>query len=89
MYGPPVSDFVLALFFTISTLRLPGLAARGLRYRYGEKFRYKLWLRAHVHVGWRKRWLFQARTGRAKSFGQCSSPSIATASACWLKKLQV
>ena len=37
VYGPPVSYLVLALFFTISTLRLTGLAARGLRYRYGEK----------------------------------------------------
>ena len=34
---PPVSYFVLAAFFTISTLRLTGLTARGLRYRYGEK----------------------------------------------------
>ena len=37
MYGPPVSYVVLASFFTISTLRLPVLTARGLRYRYGEK----------------------------------------------------
>ena len=37
MFRPPVSYFMLAAFFTISTLRLTGLAARGLRYRYGEK----------------------------------------------------
>ena len=37
MFRPLVSYFMLAAFFTISTLRLTGLAARGLRYRYGEK----------------------------------------------------
>ena len=37
MFRPLVSYFVLAAFFTISTLRLTGLTARGLRYRYGEK----------------------------------------------------
>ena len=37
VFRPPISYFVLASFFAISTLRLTGLAARGLRYRYGEK----------------------------------------------------
>ena len=37
MFHPPVNYLVLAAFFTISTLRLTGLTARGLRYRYGEK----------------------------------------------------
>ena len=38
VFRPPISYFVLASFFTISTLRLTGHeVARGLRYRYGEK----------------------------------------------------
>ena len=37
VFRPPINYFMLASFFTISTLRLTGLAARGLRYRYGEK----------------------------------------------------
>ena len=52
VYGSPLSYFVLATFFAISTLRLTGhFVARGLRYRYSKKLRYKFWLRAHVHVG--------------------------------------
>ena len=63
VFRPPISYFVLASFFAISTLRLTGLAARGLRYRSCSS-------RLEPSLN-----------------GQCSSPSIATASACRLKTI--
>ena len=51
-----------------------------------KKFRYKLWLRAHVHVGWLQQRLFQARTGLTANILRLP---FATASACWLKTTNV
>jgi len=77
MFRPPVSYFVFASFFTISTLRLTGLAARGLRYRYGEK-------NSAISFGCGLMFMlvsYNSGSSRlelteAFSFGQYSSPSI-------------
>ena len=37
-------------------------------------FRYKLWLRARVHVGWLQQRLFQARTGLTANILRLPSP---------------
>ena len=48
--------------------------------------RYNFRLRAHVHVDWLQT---VALPGSNWPNGQCSSPSIATAFACWLKTTNI